>query len=614
MILWLASYPRSGNTLLRAVLNNQYGLKTYSLYDDKTDIGANERVADAVGHVSHGMSPADFRAHAAKSDDLFLIKTHDAPQDSNKAIYVVRDGRSAVVSYFHYLKEIAREAVRLRDVILGDVPFGTWAGHYLSWSPVQRPSTLVLRYEDLVNDLHSQLPKISHFLEREPLAVEEKSFADFRKLDSRFFRAGSDQKNVRELNGDDLDLFWELQGGQLIELGYGEPSRQTSSTGTDIARVMFKLRNDAASAGQAAQEQRATIEDLSDWAARLEASLQAEKQRVTESQTWARQADERFVTERKRADGLEVWARQTDERLAAERERAKGLETWARQADERLVTERKRAEGLAAWAKQADERLAAERVRAEEFQSWARKAEEALATERERSAGLLAWATAAEERGLTHKERADRLEILAADAEKDRAAAHDLAVNLQDWAQSVEMRLEAERALLAETRQWAEKADRRAEAQRELAQENERWAKAAEAMLAGSRADLAAAEALADRVSQDLAGLRDKAIRERREWVELVEALSDRIDARALRNQEARDQLSASLIQRQMELADAERERVRLEAASAELANRLATTDQTLARIRATRLWRMRMGIVRWVRRHGILHGGGDVD
>ena len=43
MIVWLASYPRSGNTFLRVVLHNVYGVSTYSVYED------NDPVAQRVG-------------------------------------------------------------------------------------------------------------------------------------------------------------------------------------------------------------------------------------------------------------------------------------------------------------------------------------------------------------------------------------------------------------------------------------------------------------------------------------------------------------------------------------------------------------------------------------
>ncbi len=50
MIVWLASYPRSGNTFFRVILNSIFDIKTYSIYDDKGDIGADEKTSETVGH------------------------------------------------------------------------------------------------------------------------------------------------------------------------------------------------------------------------------------------------------------------------------------------------------------------------------------------------------------------------------------------------------------------------------------------------------------------------------------------------------------------------------------------------------------------------------------
>src|SRR5690348_16713218 len=91
MITWLASYPRSGNTLLRAILREMFGVQSYSLYDDKNDFGNKPEVAEAVGHVSHGRTPEEFYRFAADSSEMYFVKTHEAPRDDSPAIYVVRD-------------------------------------------------------------------------------------------------------------------------------------------------------------------------------------------------------------------------------------------------------------------------------------------------------------------------------------------------------------------------------------------------------------------------------------------------------------------------------------------------------------------------------------------
>jgi hypothetical protein len=50
VIVWLDSYPRSGNTLLRIVLRRLYGAPTYGIYDD-------DPVAQRVGLGLVGYRP-----------------------------------------------------------------------------------------------------------------------------------------------------------------------------------------------------------------------------------------------------------------------------------------------------------------------------------------------------------------------------------------------------------------------------------------------------------------------------------------------------------------------------------------------------------------------------
>ncbi|HMJ91237.1 MAG TPA: hypothetical protein VK530_15560, partial [Candidatus Acidoferrum sp.] len=90
MIVWLASYPRSGNTFFRIVLHHVYNLKTFSVYNDPEleKIG----VAEVVGHETMPASLDELRS----SSEVFFVKTHELPADKDPAIYIVRDGRDAL--------------------------------------------------------------------------------------------------------------------------------------------------------------------------------------------------------------------------------------------------------------------------------------------------------------------------------------------------------------------------------------------------------------------------------------------------------------------------------------------------------------------------------------
>ena len=117
-VTWLASYPRSGNTLLRIVLNRCFGVSSQSIYADVEF--PDPAVRGEVGHEAIGDDPKGFLAAARRSGRSLYVKTHELPSpDRHPAIYVLRDGRSAVVSHAHYMREFFHRDVPLTDIIAG---------------------------------------------------------------------------------------------------------------------------------------------------------------------------------------------------------------------------------------------------------------------------------------------------------------------------------------------------------------------------------------------------------------------------------------------------------------------------------------------------------------
>lgn len=207
-VVWLASYPRSGNTFLRTILWHCFGLRSASLYPK--DLGGNRALEEYVGHIEHG---PQMRSQLGENG-IPLIKTHELPQDANRAIYVIRDGRPACVSLWRF----GGKAIPLEAVIEGRHRFGTWADHVRAWNPRQRSSTLLLRYEDLRDDLPACLTGISRFLSR-PVVGE--------RLPDRNAIAASDGRWVRresswqtELGGPALARFNEMNKDVLEAYGY----------------------------------------------------------------------------------------------------------------------------------------------------------------------------------------------------------------------------------------------------------------------------------------------------------------------------------------------------------------------------------------------------------
>lgn len=220
MILWLASYPRSGNTFLRTLLFTCFGVETYSIYNDKSDIGKSDTFSETVGHRMFNGSWDAFYDRVTDSDDITAIKTHGAPIDDAKAIYVVRDARAAIVSFHHYLQSYSRYKADVYDVISGAVSYGSWSEHYKSWSPKTRPNTLFLTFEELTGQPDVAIAKIAEFIKLPLKHNTPPTFTELQKNFPEFFRSGSNTKNVSELNEEQLSYLLFIHGETLKQLNY----------------------------------------------------------------------------------------------------------------------------------------------------------------------------------------------------------------------------------------------------------------------------------------------------------------------------------------------------------------------------------------------------------
>jgi hypothetical protein len=207
-MIWLASWPRSGNTFLRTILWNCFRLKSASVYPQ--DLGDNRSLALQIGHVEHdAINKSSFMP-----GDPILVKTHEHPVDNKPAVYVVRDGRPACVSLWKFYNK----SDPLSVIISGRHRFGTWANHVKAWNPEERSNTLLLKYEDMIAHLSVTIDKIGLFLNREPLSYDIPPRDHIAGLGGRHVNTYSDWKEI--LTGADLQLFWE-KNGDMMEKMYG---------------------------------------------------------------------------------------------------------------------------------------------------------------------------------------------------------------------------------------------------------------------------------------------------------------------------------------------------------------------------------------------------------
>jgi hypothetical protein len=250
MIIWLASYPRSGNTFFRILLHRLYSLETHSVYpvadDEQQSVDDTHNLMALVGQPEVAW---DLRAATAGSNPFF-VKTHGLPaQDEAPAIVLVRDGRDAVVSYAHFLLKTTRGVDEYKDkdlfestleqVINGDSSkaFGGWSRHVSAWLS-RTGHNLVIRYEDLIQDPVSTVQTAMERLNigRTPHQAAVPSFEALHATVPWFFRRGRIGTWKQELPPRLQDLFLQLHGDMITELGYEAfPSKPPVGVRSDAA-------------------------------------------------------------------------------------------------------------------------------------------------------------------------------------------------------------------------------------------------------------------------------------------------------------------------------------------------------------------------------------------
>jgi hypothetical protein len=236
VITWIASYPRSGNTLVRLLLHHLHGLSSSSVFDDPGLL--DDGSAQTIGHVPLP-APLD---ELARRPELHLVKTHrlDDAATAHPAVYVVRDGRDALVSCAHYqgryggpawlrsIEERSPRAVRgaafrrrLRRM-MSDTRFGGWSRNVMTWHERSAP-TVVIRYEDLLERPREALRDLCATLGLPTLENPAAGVPSFESLRSRwpaFFRRGIRGAWQDEMPDEVHTEFWRLHGHGMRRLGY----------------------------------------------------------------------------------------------------------------------------------------------------------------------------------------------------------------------------------------------------------------------------------------------------------------------------------------------------------------------------------------------------------
>jgi hypothetical protein len=232
MIVWLASYPRSGNTFFRILLHRLFGLQTHSVYSLASFADRNPEDTRRLMSLT-GQPDVECDLDRLRADsDLHIVKTHDLPaDDTSPAIVLVRDGRDAVVSYAHFvlktehgIEKPGRDLFEatLKQLIVGD-NFGGWSGNVNAWTNRLGRDTTI-RYEDLIEDPVNIAARVLPQLHTKAVArgATPPSFEELHAAIPWFFRRGKTGSWREEMPSHLHDLFLERHGGTLLQFGYSD--------------------------------------------------------------------------------------------------------------------------------------------------------------------------------------------------------------------------------------------------------------------------------------------------------------------------------------------------------------------------------------------------------
>ena len=197
--IWIASYPKSGNTWLRAMVTGLTG-EEHELDVNALDGGliasSRDHIESWIGFASSDLTtdeldrirPLCDAAFDRGLDEVCFRKIHDAllsasdrapivPGNRTRgAVYIVRDPRDVAVSYAHHtgksqewaVAELANPAASLLGqpgAHVGQVRMrlGTWSEHVREWTRHDLFPVLVVRYEDLSADPRAELARVARF-------------------------------------------------------------------------------------------------------------------------------------------------------------------------------------------------------------------------------------------------------------------------------------------------------------------------------------------------------------------------------------------------------------------------------------------------------------------
>ena len=251
MIIWLASYPKSGNTYVRAFLsayyfsdNGQFDFSQISNIDQFPHEKFFNQKVNNFDEASKLWVPIQKKINHDKKIRFF--KTHSflgnykgneftSPETTLGAIYIIRDPRNVFTSIKNHYSLDNEKALKMitdktRSLMSNNgshaslTYISSWAENYLSWFRNNKFRRLFIKYEDLIENRYETFRDLIVFTNtlmnnvegvnklKLQKAIETTNFNVLKKKEMSEAFDGSDSsfKNWRKFHSENKNLFFNL--------------------------------------------------------------------------------------------------------------------------------------------------------------------------------------------------------------------------------------------------------------------------------------------------------------------------------------------------------------------------------------------------------------------
>ena len=245
MFIWLASYPKSGNTLVRSLLSSYFfskdGIFNFEIIKNIKQFPTKEVFLKNGVEINNEKEVIRNYLKVQESINLKssiqFLKTHSylfniennpftKLEYSLGVIYIVRDPRNVVLSVSNHNSQSHEKSTedlisgrQIRNKVNEDIIVypGTWGGNYNSWKsfkPVNK--YLLIHYEDLIKEkdkTFNKILKFIHNLKKVEFVLDKKKFnnvldsTDFERVQKLEIQTGFEESAINKKTGKKVKFF-----------------------------------------------------------------------------------------------------------------------------------------------------------------------------------------------------------------------------------------------------------------------------------------------------------------------------------------------------------------------------------------------------------------------